>query len=91
MTMYYKSYIESVLCFSILCWYSDVNVKHRNSLNGIVNQGSIGFTQTGLLDTFEQFVLQKAKAILAYCTHPPFHEFIMLPFGVCYSMPKQLE
>ncbi len=50
MTMYYKSYIESVLCFSICCWYGKVNVKHRNSLNGIVNQGSkvIGSKQTGL-------------------------------------------
>ncbi len=30
MTMYYKSYIEFVLCFSICCWYGNVNVKHRN-------------------------------------------------------------
>ncbi len=50
MTMYYKSYIEPVLCFSICCWYGNVNVEHRNSLNGIVNQGSkvIGTKQTGL-------------------------------------------
>lgn len=31
MTRYYKSYIESVLSFSICCSYSNVNVKHRNS------------------------------------------------------------
>ncbi len=50
MTMYYKSYIEFVLCFSICCWYGNVNVKHRNSFNGIVNQGSkiTGIKQTGL-------------------------------------------
>ncbi len=79
MTMYYKSYIESVLCFSICSWYGNVNVKHRNSLNGIVHQGSkiIGIKQTGLSFSFDQFVLQKAKIIVADCTHPLFHEFKM--------------
>ncbi len=90
MNMYYKSYIETVLCFSICCWYGNVNVKHRNSLNGIVNQGSkiIGIKQTGLSYCFDRFVLQKARAIVADCTHPLFHEFKMLPSGIRYSMPK---
>ncbi len=90
MTMYYKSYIESVLCFSICCWYGNVNVKHRNSLNCIVNQGSkiLGIKQTGLSYRFDQFVLQKAKIIFADCTHPLFHEFKMFPSGIRYSMPK---
>ncbi len=90
MTMYYKSYIELVLCFSICCWYGNVNVKHRNSLNGIVNQGRkiIGIKQTGLSYSFDQFVLQKAKIIFADCTHPLFHEFKMFPSGIRYSMPK---
>ncbi len=90
MTMYYKSYIESVLCFSICCWYGNVNVKHRNSLNCIVNQGSkiLGIKQTGLSYSFDQFVLQKAKIIFADCTHPLFHEFKMFPSGIRYSMPK---
>ncbi len=68
MIMYYKSYIESVLCFSICCWYGNVNVKHRNSLNGIVNQGSkiISIKQTGSSYSFGQFVLQKAKLDVAY-------------------------
>ncbi len=90
MTMYYKSYIELVLCFSICSWLGNVNVKHRNSLYGIVNQGSkiIGIKQTGLSFSFDQFVLQKAKIIVADCTHPLFHEFKMLPSGIRYSMPK---
>ncbi len=75
MTMYYKSYIELVLCFSICSWHGNVNVKHRNSLYGIVNQSSkiIGIKQTGLSFSFDPFVLQKAKIIVADCTHPLFH------------------
>ncbi len=90
MTLYYKSYIESVLCFSICCWYVNVNVKLINSLNCIVNQGSkiIGIKQTGLSYSFDQFVLQKATIIFADCTHPLFHEFKMFPSGIRYSMPK---
>jgi len=90
MTMYYTSYIESVLCFSICCWYGNVNIKHRNSLNGIVNQGSkiIGIKQTGLSYSFDQFVSQKDKIIIADCTHPLFHELKMLLSGILYSMPK---
>ncbi len=88
-TIYYKSYIESVLCYFICCWYGNVNVKHRNSLNGIVNQGSkiIGIKQTGFSFSYDQFVLQKATIIVADCTHPLFHEF-KIPSGIPYSMPK---
>ncbi len=90
MTMYYKSCIESVLCFSICCWYGNINVKHQNSLNGIVNQGSkiIDIKQTGLSYSFDQFVLQKDTIIVTVCTHPLFHELKMLPSGIRYSMPK---
>lgn len=59
-------------------------------MNGTVNQGSkiIGIKKTELSNSFEQFVLQKARATLADCTHPLFHEFKMLPSGIRYSMPK---
>ncbi len=88
MTMYCKSYIESVLCFSICFWYGNVNIKHLNSLNGIVNQGSkiIGIKQTGLSYSFDQFVLQNATIIVADCTHPLFHEFKMIYVIVCLNL-----
>ncbi len=70
--MYYKSYIESVLCFSICCWYGNVNVKHRNSLNGIVNQGSkiIGIKQTGLSYSIDSFIFDKLllQIVLIHCS-----------------------
>ncbi len=70
MTMYYTSYIESVLCFSICCWYGNVNMKHRNSLNGIVNQGSkiIGIKQTALISLSYRKINLLLQIVLIHCS-----------------------
>ena len=34
---FYQSCIESVLTFSFLCWFGDLNVKSKNVLNKVVN------------------------------------------------------
>ena len=36
MRLFYKSYIESVLSFSIICWYGNLNVKDKAVLAKIV-------------------------------------------------------
>ncbi len=36
MELFYKSYIEPVLSFSISCWFGNLSVKHKNALNRIV-------------------------------------------------------
>ncbi len=84
--------IESVLCFSICCWYGNVNVKHRNSLNGIVNQGSkkIGIKQTGLSYSFDKFVLQKLKLllqiVLIHCSNNLKCFFLVYVIVVCLNL-----
>ncbi len=40
MCMFYRSYIESLLSFSLLCWFNSLNVKNKNCLERIVNQGN---------------------------------------------------
>jgi len=57
-------------------------------LNGIVNQGSkiIGIKQSSHHIVLNDLSSEKARAILAGCTHPLFHEFKILPSG--YSMPE---
>ena len=32
LTLFYKSFIESVLSFSFMCWFHSLRVKNRNSL-----------------------------------------------------------
>ena len=36
MILFYRSFIESVISFSIICWYGNLGVKQKNALNGIV-------------------------------------------------------
>ncbi len=36
MELFYKSYIEPVLSFSISCWFGNLSEKHKNALNRIV-------------------------------------------------------
>jgi len=40
MILFYKSYIESVLTFSMLCWYGSLGVKAKTALVKIVNTSS---------------------------------------------------
>lgn len=40
MTLFYKSYIESVLTFAMLCWYGSLGVKAKTALVKIVNTSS---------------------------------------------------
>ncbi len=40
MCMFYRSYFESLFSFSLLYWFNSLNVKNKNCLERIVNQGS---------------------------------------------------
>jgi len=37
MILFYKSYIELILTFSLLCWYGSIGVKAKTALVKIVN------------------------------------------------------
>ena len=39
-TLFHKSFIESVLSFSFICWFHSLGVKNRNSLQRIVRIAS---------------------------------------------------
>ncbi len=36
MKMFYTCFIESIVSFSVICWYGNLNVKSRGKLNSIV-------------------------------------------------------
>ena len=52
---FYRSFIESVLTFSFLCWFGGLNVKCKNTLNKVVNVCSkiVGRKQKGLSELYE--------------------------------------
>ncbi len=90
MELFYKSYIEPVLSFSISCWFGNLSVKHKNALNRIVTLSGkiIGKEQRSLSFLFNRKVLSRAQSVLLDSDHFLYPEFLMLPSGSRYRLPK---
>ena len=90
MTLFYKAYIESVLSFSICCWFNNLSVKARNSLTKIVKVSGkiIGAQQSSLTDLHRKATLRKAESILSVSAHPLHSEFQLLPSGSRFRFPS---
>ena len=83
MSLFYRSYIESILSFSIVCWYGYLGLQHRNSLDRIVRlAGKIAGVPFPSLNTiFDKQVLNKARCIMSNNAHPLRAEYQLLPSG----------
>ena len=69
--MFYRSFIESVLTTSFVCWFGTLSVKNRGRLNSIVNRGSkvVGVRQTGLNELYEKRAMRKGLQIMSDLCH----------------------
>ncbi len=67
MSLFYKSYTESILTFSIICRYSNLSVKAKNALSRIVKVSSklLGTEQSSHTDLYNRQVVRKANSILS--------------------------
>ena len=83
LNLFYKSFIESVLCSSFICWYFNLSVKNKNKLQNIVRVSSkiIGETQRDIIQFCEQHILRKARSVLANDSHALYPMFDTLPSG----------
>ena len=80
---FYKSFIESVLSFTFICWFHSLGVKNRNSLQRIVRITSkiTAEPERDLALFCEQQILRKAHSILTRKDHILNQEFTTLPSG----------
>ena len=85
----YRSLVESVLAFNIVCWFSNLTVKNKGRLARIVNQASkiIGRKQLSLDQLHYTAVRRKAGRIIADRTHPLNRQFKLLPSGRRFDVP----
>lgn len=90
MEMFYSCFIESVLTFSFICWHGSLSIKQKNRMQGIVKVCSkiVGTLLNDLYDLYKVRSLKKARAILADHSHPLWDEFMLLPSGRRYSLPR---
>ena len=90
MKLFYSAYIESVISFSIICWYGNLCIKDKNSLGKIVKVASkvIGTKLNSLDLLFNRQVLSKALSIRSDAAHPLNAEYKLLPSGRRLMIPS---
>lgn len=83
LTMFHYSYIESVITFSIVCWFHSISLKNRNRLDQTVKVCSkiIGLPVKTLSTVSEQQMLRLAGRIIQDPSHVLFSVFEWLPSG----------
>lgn len=83
MILFHKSYIESFLTFSMMCWYGNLSVKAKTTLLKIVKVSSkiLGVRLSSLTDPYNRQVVRQAKSILSVGAHPLHSELQFLPSG----------
>ena len=66
MALFWKSFIECVLPFSVIAWYGTLSIMDKNHLNHIVKVAGqlLDVPQTSLATMLDQKVLHKARSIL---------------------------
>ena len=87
---FYRCFIESVLTFSIICWYGSLSVKNKNVLSKIVNVCSkiVGVRQESLNALYERRAVRKARVMAVDESHGLSKYFELLPSGKRYRMPR---
>ena len=84
MRLFYSAFIESIISFSIICWYGNLNIKDKNHLGRIVRTASkiAGVNFSSLDHVFQRQMLKKAKSIRMDSSHPLSSEYKLLPSGL---------
>ncbi len=69
---FYTTFIESVLSFSFLCWYSSLSLRNKNRLQTLVRTCSkiIGVPLRCLAEFYKQQMLRKTRSITGDDSHP---------------------
>ena len=83
MILFYRSFIESILSFSLASWFGNVPLTHKNRLYQIVKRSSklIGESQLHPSSLYTKQLQRIAMAILDDSRHPLNSEFQYLPSG----------
>ena len=89
MTLFYRSFIESVFMFCIVAWYGNLTLANKNRLGSLVKVASkvSGRTQAQLSDLYKRQTFNRASSLLEVSDHPLRSEFELLPSGRRLRVP----
>ena len=84
--MFYRSVVESVLCFCILCWYGNSLAADRKKLLRIIKSARrLGCDVRTLEELYDDLVRKKVEQTIDDKEHPLNAYFMYLPSGVRLS------
>ena len=88
-TLFYQCFIESVLTFRIVVWYSGLSMTNKRKLTKLVNVASkvVGVQLPQLQHIYDRRVRGKANHILNCPDHPLVGEFNLLPSARRFMPP----
>ena len=91
--MFYKAVVESVITFSICCWYGLCSNSDRSKIVKIIKAAHrIGCTTISLNTLYTKAVLKKILIIMSNDHHPLFSYFNFLPSGIrLRSIPSRTK
>ena len=83
MELFYTSIVQSVISFSIVCWFGNCNAQAKDKLNRIVNSCErLGvFNVVPLTEIYSKCVVQRSKIIYNDKNHPLNNYYEYLPSG----------
>ncbi len=89
MSIFYITFIQSVLTFSSHCWYESLSVQNKAKLNRVVNIASkiAGVKFECLSSLYERQTVNQASKIIYDSTHFLHPEYKLLPSGRRYQFP----
>ena len=78
---FYRSFIESILTFSFICWYACLSMEDKKKVDRVVNICSkiVGESQESLSVLYQKRCLQKSMSIISNETHSLNRLFEILP------------
>lgn len=90
LTLFYLTFIQSVVTFAIQCWGGGLSIQNRNMLDKVTKTGRkiIRSDVKSVTNLTDQYTLKLALRILEDPLHPLHTEFSLLPSGCRFRMPR---
>ena len=80
--MFYNAILQSVISFSITCWYGNCTNTSKSKITRVINSCKrLGIKATSLLDIYKKCTIQRYRSIYKDNIHPLHSCYQMLPSG----------
>ena len=86
---FYKSFIESILTFSFMCWYACLTMDDKKKVDRVVRVCGkiVGESHVSLSELCKKRCVQKANTIISDSNHVLAQNFVLLPSGKRFREP----